>query len=218
MRAAPPIICTHTVSDQSHSVCDRSQAESGQPSPPSPGGPHDTRHPRACRLDVRRHVDRPLHGHARQPRRLHRAARHPRRPRRRTSSRCSGPSTRTRSPTPSSCSPAPRSATASAAGACSCSASRCSPPPRPPRRSRPTTDALIVARAVQGLGAAFVTPLSLTLLSDAVPGAPARPGDRRLVRRRRPRRRARPGRSAARSSTASRGTGSSGSTCRSRSR
>lgn len=33
----------------------------------------------------------------------------------------------------------------------------------------PTTDALIVARAVQGLGAAFVTPLSLTLLSDAVP-------------------------------------------------
>ena len=33
----------------------------------------------------------------------------------------------------------------------------------------PTTDALIVARAIQGLGAAFVTPLSLTLLSDAVP-------------------------------------------------
>jgi EmrB/QacA subfamily drug resistance transporter len=33
----------------------------------------------------------------------------------------------------------------------------------------PTIDALIVARAVQGLGAAFVTPLSLTLLSDAVP-------------------------------------------------
>lgn len=33
----------------------------------------------------------------------------------------------------------------------------------------PTIDALIIARAVQGLGAAFVTPLSLTLLSDAVP-------------------------------------------------
>ena len=33
----------------------------------------------------------------------------------------------------------------------------------------PTAGALIVARAVQGLGAAFVTPLSLTLLSDAVP-------------------------------------------------
>ena len=33
-------------------------------------------------LDVRRHVDRPLHGHPRQPRRLHRPARHPRRPRR----------------------------------------------------------------------------------------------------------------------------------------
>ena len=71
---------------------------------------------------------------------------------------------------------------------------RCSPPPPPPPRSRRPTDALIVARALQGLGAAFVTPLSLTLLSDAVPGGPARPGDRRLVRRRRPRRRARPGR------------------------
>ncbi len=33
----------------------------------------------------------------------------------------------------------------------------------------PTAGALIVARAIQGLGAAFVTPLSLTLLSDAVP-------------------------------------------------
>ncbi len=33
----------------------------------------------------------------------------------------------------------------------------------------PTADALIVARALQGLGAAFVMPLSLTLLSDAVP-------------------------------------------------
>jgi len=33
----------------------------------------------------------------------------------------------------------------------------------------PSVSALIVARAIQGLGAAFVTPLSLTLLSDAVP-------------------------------------------------
>ncbi len=33
----------------------------------------------------------------------------------------------------------------------------------------PTTDLLILARALQGLGAAFVTPLSLTLLSEAVP-------------------------------------------------
>jgi EmrB/QacA subfamily drug resistance transporter len=32
----------------------------------------------------------------------------------------------------------------------------------------PTVDALIVARAVQGLGAAFVTPLSLTILSESV--------------------------------------------------
>src|SRR5499433_1696728 len=33
----------------------------------------------------------------------------------------------------------------------------------------PSTSALIAARAVQGLGAAIVTPLTLTLLSEAVP-------------------------------------------------
>src|SRR4051794_4912869 len=33
----------------------------------------------------------------------------------------------------------------------------------------PSTDALIAARAVQGLGAAIVAPLTLTLLSDAFP-------------------------------------------------
>ncbi len=33
----------------------------------------------------------------------------------------------------------------------------------------PTSNALIIARAVQGLGAAMVTPLTLTLLSEAVP-------------------------------------------------
>ena len=171
MRARTPDLSRpEVVSDHSHIVCDRSHTESGPASPPSPGGPHDTRHPRACRLDVRRHVDRPLHGHARQPRRVHRAARHPRRPRREHRVARSGRSTPTRSPTPSSCSPGAalgdrfgrrrmfilgvalftrRSAAAALA---------------------PTTDALIVARAIQGLGAAFVTPLSLTLLSDAVPG------------------------------------------------
>src|ERR671917_1634195 len=34
----------------------------------------------------------------------------------------------------------------------------------------PTTAALIAARAVQGVGAAVVTPLTLTLLADAFPG------------------------------------------------
>jgi EmrB/QacA subfamily drug resistance transporter len=34
----------------------------------------------------------------------------------------------------------------------------------------PSTDALIASRAVQGLGAAIITPLSLTLLSEAFPG------------------------------------------------
>ena len=37
----------------------------------------------------------------------------------------------------------------------------------------PTIDTLIAARAVQGLGAAIVTPLTLTLLSEAVPAASA---------------------------------------------
>ena len=138
------------------------------------------------------HVDRPLHGHARQPRR-----RRPRCPSIRVDlgathrvARVDGQRVHARLRR-ASCSPAPRSATASAAAACSSSASRCSPPPRPQPRSRRASSALIVARAIQGIGAAFVTPLSLTLLSDAVPRAPARPRDRRVVRRHRPRRRAR---------------------------
>ena len=45
----------------------------------------------------------------------------------------------------------------------------------------PSTDALIAARALQGLGAAVITPLSLTLLSEAfAPAARAGAGD--LVR------------------------------------
>ena len=39
---------------------------------------------------------------------------------------------------------------------------------------------LIAARAFQGVGAAIVIPLTLTLLSAAVPPSPARPGARRL--------------------------------------
>src|SRR5918912_2424315 len=35
----------------------------------------------------------------------------------------------------------------------------------------PTTGALIAARAAQGIGAAIVTPLTLTLLSEAVPAS-----------------------------------------------
>ena len=37
----------------------------------------------------------------------------------------------------------------------------------------PTIEALIAARALQGLGAAIVLPLTLTLLSEAVPGGSA---------------------------------------------
>ena len=42
-------------------------------------------------------------------------------------------------------------------------------PPPPPPRSRPRPSALIAARALQGVGAAIVTPLTLTLLADAFP-------------------------------------------------
>jgi MFS family permease len=78
----------------------------------------------------------------------------------------------------------------------------------------PSTALLIAARASQGVGAAIVTPLTLTLLADAPPpsGAGARWGYGRASAASR----SRSGRSsAARSSRPGRGTGSSGSTFRS---
>ena len=61
-----------------------------------------------------------------------------------------------------------------------------------PPRSRPTTgDAHRRARALQGVGAAIVAPLTLTLLSEAFPARAPRHGARHLVGRVRPRRRAR---------------------------
>ena len=80
----------------------------------------------------------------------------------------SGWSTPTRSPSRSCSSPAPRSATGSVAA-------------RVPHRDRhlhggsalaalsPSTEILILARAIQGAGGAIVTPLTLTILSAAVP-------------------------------------------------
>ena len=56
----------------------------------------------------------------------------------------------------------------------------------------PSIDALIAARALQGVGGAIVTPLTLTILSGAVLAGPPRHGARHLGRRQRPRRRARP--------------------------
>ena len=53
----------------------------------------------------------------------------------------------------------------------------------------PSTDALIAARAIQGLGGAIVAPLTLTLLSEAFPADKRGAGARHLVRHRRPRRR-----------------------------
>ena len=87
--------------------------------------------------------------------------------------------------------------------------------PRPAPRSPRASDPLIAARAVQGAGAAIVTPLTLTLLADGLPGRPARHGARRLVGHQRHRGRARPARRRRRRRGGSPGTGSSGSTSRS---
>ena len=58
----------------------------------------------------------------------------------------------------------------------------------------PSIGALIAARAVQGVGGAIVTPLTLTLLTEAVPRERRGARARRLGRHQRPRRRARPAR------------------------
>ena len=58
----------------------------------------------------------------------------------------------------------------------------------------PSIDALIAARALQGVGGAIVTPLTLTILSGGRASGPPRHGARHLGRRQRPGRRARPGR------------------------
>ena len=74
----------------------------------------------------------------------------------------------------------------------------------------PTTEALIAARALQGLGGAVITPLSLTLLSEAFAGGQARARARHLVGRVAASASRSARSSAARSSRASRGSGSSG--------
>ena len=56
----------------------------------------------------------------------------------------------------------------------------------------PSIEALIVARAVQGFGGAIVLPLTLTILSAAVPAEKRGPRARRLGRHQRPRGRDRP--------------------------
>ena len=134
------------------------------------------------------HVDRALHGRARQPRRLDRATRDPRRSRR-VDRAARVDRQRLHAHV--------RRLPAHRRGA------------RRPLRSQahvhdrrrhlhrrvgaaalaPSTDWLIAARAVQGLGAAIVTPLTLTILSAAVARRDARARARRVVGHRRARRR-----------------------------
>ena len=156
----------------------------------SEGGHHEPAHP--CRLGIRDHVDRPLHGRARQPRRDDRPAGHqaPTSARRCRSS--SGRSTPTPSPSPCCSSPAPRSATASGGSASSSSGSRSSPPGSAFAALAPSGDDAHRSPARSRASArAIVTPLTLTILSRAVPRRAARPRARRVGRHRRPRDRAR---------------------------
>ena len=120
-------------------------------------------------MDVRDQRDRPVHGRPRQPRRDHRPARDPRRPRRLApAARVDGQrlhadvrraaAHRRRARRPVRPSPDVRHRPRSS-----------SPPARSRPPSRPNSDVLILARAIQGVGGAIVTPLSLTILSAAVP-------------------------------------------------
>ena len=173
-----------------------------------------TTHRHTHTLDVRDHLGRALHGLARQPRRDDGAPGDPHRSRRLARAarvdgqrlhadlRGAAPDRRRAR--------RPLRPTAR----CSPSASASSRSGRPPPRSRRRVEALNVARAVQGLGGAIVMPLTLTLLSAAVP--PSSAGSRSAPGAASAGSRSPSGRSsAARSSRGSRGTGSSGSTSRS---
>ena len=146
-------------------------------------------------VDVRDHLGRALHGHARQPRRDDGAARDPPRPARRASAASSGPSTPTRSTF------AVLLLTGAALG--DRFGRRRLLRDRPRRSSRvasaaaalaPSIGALDAARALQGLGGAIVMPLTLTILSAAVPAGAPRARARRVGRHQRPRGRVRPAR------------------------
>ena len=76
-----------------------------------------------------------------------------------------GSSTPTRSPSAASCCWAAAWPTCSAAGACSSPASSSSPPPRWPAASPRARAGSIAARAVQGLGAAMLSPAALSIVT-----------------------------------------------------
>ena len=106
----------------------------------------------------------------------------------------SGPSTPTRSRSPCCSSPAAASATSSAAAGCSCSASSCSRCRARAIGLAPDQAWLVAGRAVQGVGAAFMMPATLSIITVTFPRRGARQGDRHLGRRLRARARYRPGR------------------------
>ena len=120
-------------------------------------------------VDVRDHVARARHGHARQPRRHDRAAGHPQGPAREPrGARVDGqrlhPHVR-RAALDRRSARRPLRAPADVRDR----ARRSSRSPRRRPRSRPSMGVLVAARAVQGGGGAIVMPLTLTILSAAVP-------------------------------------------------
>ena len=152
-----------------------SRPRSSTPSSPSSKGPPPRDRPDSPQrgepplVDARGDVLRPLHDHARQHGRERRAAVHPARPRRLAlRARVDGQRLHAR-PSPCCSSPAGGSATSSAAAGCSCSASSCSRSPARRSASRPTENWLVAGRAVQGVGAAFMMPGTLSIITNAFP-------------------------------------------------
>ena len=73
--------------------------------------------------------------------------------------------------------------TSSGAAGCSCSASSSSRSPRRRSASRRATPGSSPLARIQGIGAAFMMPATLSIISNAFPPARARQGDRHLGRR-----------------------------------
>ena len=154
---------------------DRGRERDGFHEPDTVAGPREV--PCHTRTDDRQgaaHADRddPRLGDRlfRRHRRERRAADDPGRPRTPGSPASSGSSRPTCSPWSRCCSSAARSATSSAAGGCSSAASSASPSARCSARSRPTDEALVAARALQGIAGALLVPGSLAILAATFEG------------------------------------------------
>ena len=138
-------------------------------------------------------LPRAVHGRARRDDHERRAAVDPARPRVQRRPTCSGSSTPTRSCSAASCCSAAARATCSAASGSSSRASRSSRSRRCSTGSRRRARCSSPPAALQGLGAALVSPAALSIITTTFEeGARPHEGARRLERDRRRRRRVRP--------------------------